>query len=62
MAVHGGLLLLLLTVPGRRSGALPTVPVVNSDHEGQLQGCGNGLGGSESIPQWFRNLARQAPA
>ena len=52
----GGLPLLLLTVPGRRSGALHTVPIVYFDHDGKRVVVGTGMGGSKTTPQWFRNL------
>ena len=39
--------LLLLTVPGRRSGALYTVPVVYFDHSGRYLVVGTGMGGSK---------------
>lgn len=48
--------LLLLTVPGRRSGALHTVPVVYFDHSGGYLVVGTGMGGSKTTRQWFRNL------
>jgi hypothetical protein len=44
--------LLLLTVPGRRSGALHTVPVVYFDHSGGYLVVGTGMGGSKTTPQW----------
>jgi F420H(2)-dependent quinone reductase len=50
--------LLLLTVPGRRSGVLRTVPVVYFDHSGGYLVVGTGMGGSKRTPQWFLN--RQA--
>ena len=53
----GGLPLLLLTVPGRRSGTLYTVPVVYFEHGGKHLVAGTGMGGSKGTPQWFRNLA-----
>jgi len=53
----GGLPLLLLTVPGRRSGALCTVPVVCFQHRDNDLVVGTGLGGTKKTPQWFRNLA-----
>jgi len=52
----GGLPLLLLTVPGRRTGALYTVPVVYFQHDGKHLVVGTGMGGSKATPQWFRNL------
>jgi deazaflavin-dependent oxidoreductase (nitroreductase family) len=52
----GGLPLLLLTVPGWRTGALYTVPVVYFEHGGKHLVVGTGLGGSKATPQWFRNL------
>ena len=48
--------LLLLTVAGRRSGAVHTVPVVYFDHRGGYLVVGTGMGGSKRTPQWFRNL------
>ena len=53
----GGLPLLLLTVPGRRSGTPYTVPVVYFGHDGKHLVVGTGMGGSKATPQWFRNLA-----
>ncbi len=47
--------LLLLTVPGRRSGTLRTVPVLYFDHSGGYLVVGTGMG-SKTTPQWFRNL------
>ncbi len=52
----GGLPLLLLTVPGRRTGAVYTVPVVYFDYDGKHLVVGTGMGGSKQTPQWFRNL------
>ena len=52
----GGLPLLLLTVPGRRTGALYTVPVAYFEHDGKHLVVGTGMGGSKATPQWFRNL------
>jgi deazaflavin-dependent oxidoreductase (nitroreductase family) len=49
-------LLLLLTVPGRHSGTLRTVPVAYLDHDGGYLVVGTGMGGSRSTPQWFLNL------
>jgi deazaflavin-dependent oxidoreductase (nitroreductase family) len=48
--------LLLLTVPGRRSGTLHTVPVVYFDHSSGYLVVGTGMGGSKRTPQWFLNL------
>jgi deazaflavin-dependent oxidoreductase (nitroreductase family) len=48
--------LLLLTVAGRRSGTVYTVPVVYFDHRGGYLVVGTGMGGSKRTPQWFRNL------
>jgi deazaflavin-dependent oxidoreductase (nitroreductase family) len=52
----GGLPLLLLTVAGRRSGVLHTVPVVYFDYEDRYLVVGTGMGGSGKTPQWFHNL------
>jgi deazaflavin-dependent oxidoreductase (nitroreductase family) len=51
---------LLLTVPGRRSGRLRTTPVgYFDDHDGGYLVVGSG-GGMAHDPDWFRNL-RAAP-
>jgi F420H(2)-dependent quinone reductase len=52
----GRLPLLLLTVPGRQSGAPRTVPVAYFDHDGGYMVVGTGMGGSKRTPQWFLNL------
>jgi deazaflavin-dependent oxidoreductase (nitroreductase family) len=52
----GRLPLLLLTVPGRKSGTLRTVPVAYFDHDGRRILVGTGMGGSKAVPQWFLNL------
>lgn len=52
----GDLPVLLLTVPGRRSGIPRTVPIVYIDHDGALLVVGTGMGGSRHTPQWFLNL------
>ena len=52
----GRLPLLLLTVPGRKSGTPHTVPVAYFDHNGGHVLVGTGMGGSKAIPQWFLNL------
>jgi F420H(2)-dependent quinone reductase len=52
----GRLPLLLLTVPGRKSGTLRTVPVAYVDHDGRRILVGTGMGGSKAVPQWFLNL------
>lgn len=48
-----GRLPLLLTVPGRRSGVLHTVPAAYVDHNGGYLVVGTGMGSSKEIPQWF---------
>jgi deazaflavin-dependent oxidoreductase (nitroreductase family) len=52
----GRLPLLLLTVPGRRSGTPHTVPIAYLDHNGGYIVVGTGMGGSKLAPQWFLNL------
>lgn len=52
----GRLPLLLLTVPGRKSGAPHTVPIAYFDHNGDYIVVGTGMGGSRRTPQWFLNL------
>ena len=46
----GRLPLLLLTVPGRKSGTPHTVPVAYFDHNGGYTVAGTGMGGSKATP------------
>lgn len=50
-----GLPVLLLTVRGRRSGKELTTPVCYLETDGGYAVAGS-AGGSDSEPQWFRNL------
>lgn len=50
-----GIPVLLITVPGRRTGTPHTVPVAYIEHEGGYIVTGS-AGGTKSEPQWFRNL------
>jgi deazaflavin-dependent oxidoreductase (nitroreductase family) len=50
-----GLPVLLITVPGRRTGAAHTVPVAYIEHDGGYIVTGS-AGGTKSEPQWFRNV------
>lgn len=50
-----GMPVLLLTVPGRRTGVPHTVPVVYLEDAGGWIVSGSG-GGMRDEPQWFRNL------
>jgi deazaflavin-dependent oxidoreductase (nitroreductase family) len=52
----GRLPLLLVTVPGRKTGTPHTVPVAYLDHDGGWIVVGSGMGGSKRIPQWILNL------
>jgi deazaflavin-dependent oxidoreductase (nitroreductase family) len=52
----GRLPLLLLTVPGRKSGRPHTVPIAYFDHNGDYIVVGTGMGGSKRTPQWLLNL------
>jgi deazaflavin-dependent oxidoreductase (nitroreductase family) len=52
----GGLPLLLLTVPGCKSGVPRTVPIVYFGHDNGYLVVGTGMGGSQRTPQWFLNL------
>jgi deazaflavin-dependent oxidoreductase (nitroreductase family) len=52
---RGGTPVLLLTVPGRKTGALHTTPVSYFDHHGGYVVTGT-AGGAKQDPQWFRNL------
>ncbi|HYS36569.1 MAG TPA: nitroreductase family deazaflavin-dependent oxidoreductase [Pseudonocardiaceae bacterium] len=52
----GRLPLLLLTVPGRKSGVPHTVPIVYFDHDDGYLVVATGMGGSRQTPQWFLNL------
>jgi hypothetical protein len=57
----GRLPLLLLTVPGRKSGTLHTVPVAYFDHNGDYIAVGTGMGGSKETPQLWPQIAARAP-
>ena len=50
-----GLPVLLLTVPGRRTGRPHTVAVAYFEHDGGYLVMGSG-GGMKEEPQWMRNL------
>ena len=50
-----GVPVLLLTVPGRRTGTPHTVPVAYLHHDNAYLVAGSG-GGFKAEPQWFRNL------
>jgi deazaflavin-dependent oxidoreductase (nitroreductase family) len=50
-----GLPVLLITVPGRRTGAPHTVPVAYIEHDGGYIVTGS-AGGTKVEPQWFRNV------
>ena len=52
----GRLPLLLLTVPGRKSGTPHTVPIAYFHHNDDYIVVGTGMGGSRQTPQWFLNL------
>lgn len=52
---RGGTRVLLLTVPGRKSGIPHTTPVSYFEDEGGYVVTGT-AGGSKQDPQWFRNL------
>jgi deazaflavin-dependent oxidoreductase (nitroreductase family) len=52
----GKLPVLLLTVPGRKSGTPHTVPVAYFDRNGGYVVVGTGAGGSKRTPQWCLNL------
>jgi deazaflavin-dependent oxidoreductase (nitroreductase family) len=56
----GGTPVLLLTVPGRKTGTPRTAPVSYFEAEGGYVVTGTS-GGSKVEPQWFRNL-RAAPS
>lgn len=56
-----GLPVLLVTVPGRRSGIEHTTPVVHFEVDDGYLVCGSG-GGMQPEPQWFRNLRRSETA
>lgn len=47
---------LILTVPGRKSGLPKSVPVAYFEHEGGYLVAAT-AGGSKTDPQWIRNLA-----
>ena len=56
-----GLPVLLITVPGRRTGKPTTVPVAYFEYDGRYVVTGS-AGGSKPDPQWFRNLRAAAVA
>lgn len=52
---RGGTPVLLLTVPGRKTGTPYTTPVSYFDHQDGYVVTGT-AGGTKQDPQWFRNL------
>jgi hypothetical protein len=54
-AARGGTRVLLLTVPGRKSGTPHTTPVSYFEDEGGYVVAGTAAGRKQD-PQWFRNL------
>jgi deazaflavin-dependent oxidoreductase (nitroreductase family) len=52
---RGGTRVLLLTVPGRKSGTPHTTPISYFEDEGRYVVSGT-AGGSKQDPQWIRNL------
>jgi deazaflavin-dependent oxidoreductase (nitroreductase family) len=50
-----GTTVLLLTVPGRKTGRPRTVPISYFEHHGELIVTGS-AGGMKNNPQWIRNL------
>lgn len=50
-----GLPVLLITIPGRRTGTPHTVPVAYIEHDGTYIVTGS-AGGGKTEPQWFRNM------
>lgn len=58
---RGGSLVLLLTVPGRRSGLPHTVPVAYVERDGAFYLAAT-AGGRPKEPQWVRNLRAASTA
>jgi deazaflavin-dependent oxidoreductase (nitroreductase family) len=56
-----GVPVLLLTVPGRRTGTLHTTPVGHFDRDGAYYVAGS-AGGRPEEPQWMRNLRAASTA
>jgi deazaflavin-dependent oxidoreductase (nitroreductase family) len=52
---RGGTPVLILTVPGRKTGQPRSVPVAYFEHEGSYLVAGT-AGGSSKDPDWMRNL------
>jgi deazaflavin-dependent oxidoreductase (nitroreductase family) len=52
---------LLLTVPGRKTGTPVTKPLVYFEDDGSWVVCGS-AGGQPNEPQWFQNLRAAATA
>jgi F420H(2)-dependent quinone reductase len=52
-----GMPVLLITVPGRKTGEPHTTPVLYFDDDGKFVVTGSGAGSARE-PQWFKNLRR----
>jgi deazaflavin-dependent oxidoreductase (nitroreductase family) len=52
-----GMPVLLITIPGRKTGEPHTTPVLYFDDDGKFVVTGSGAGSAQE-PQWFKNLRR----
>ena len=57
MGTVRGMPVLLITIAGRKSGAMHTTPVSYLEDDGEYVVTGSGSG-SPKEPQWFKNLRR----
>ena len=57
MGTVRGMPVLLITIAGRKTGAMHTTPVLYLEDDGEYVVTGSGSG-SPKEPQWFKNLRR----
>jgi deazaflavin-dependent oxidoreductase (nitroreductase family) len=57
MGTVRGMPVLLITIAGRKTGAMHTTPVLYLEDDGKFVVTGSGSGSAKE-PQWFKNLRR----
>jgi deazaflavin-dependent oxidoreductase (nitroreductase family) len=57
MGTVRGMPVLLITIAGRKTGAMHTTPVLYLEDDGEYVVIGSGSGSAKE-PQWFKNLRR----
>lgn len=57
MGTVRGMPVLLITIAGRKTGAMHTTPVLYLEDDGEYVVTGSGSGSAKE-PQWFKNLRR----